>query len=420
MNVSSNEISSSPESKPNLSNVPCEVVEQLPRLHLEFLDGLRGLSALCVVIFHAWVTARFHGLPAPLENATLWMASGRSAVAVFIVLSGYCLMLPVVRSAEGSLRGGIAAYLKRRARRILPPYYAALGFSLLALFCMPNLSNDATMSYHSVTPVTGEVFWSHALLIHNLLPEWVGKINNAHWSVALEWQIYFLFPAILLPLWRRGGLIALLGATAFLGVMPHFVHGFGEWTAPWMLLLFAMGMSGAVIGVAPTLRHWRDSALWPRANLIAFLLYIGALLGEHRDGRDHSGIAGVWYADVLAGIMCVSTIIVCARAAASAANKAQCEPLILRFLSWPPLVQLGVFSYSLYLIHSPILALIDYYSEPLHTRPDLLLALLLAIGVPLSLLIARGFFHVFERPCLASARTSRFDPVAQTIASPAP
>lgn len=409
MNLSNDEVSSRANS---------EISGRMPRLHLEFLDGLRGLSALCVVIFHAWVTARFHGLPAPLENATLWMAGGRSAVAVFIVLSGYCLMLPVVRSADGDLRGGIAAYLKRRARRILPPYFAAMGFSLLALFAMPNLSRDATMSYHGVTPVNGEVFWSHALLIHNLLPEWVGKINNAHWSVALEWQIYFLFPAILLPLWRRGGLIALLCATAFLGVAPHYAHNFGDWTAPWMLLLFALGMSGAAIGIVPALSHWRDSALWPRATVLAFLLYVGTLLKEIHAGREHSGIAGVWQADVLAGVMCVSTIIICARA--SAANDEHSQSRILRCLSSRPLVQVGVFSYSLYLIHSPILALIDYYSQPLHARPGLLLALLLSVGVPLSLLIARGFFYWFERPFLTSPRAPRSDFVAQTIAAPAP
>src|SRR6185369_12422910 len=73
--------------------------------HLGYLDSIRGLSALYVAACHAWLmyAAQFadHGLQSisgGLVVATSWLAFGRSAVAIFIVLSGYCLMLPVVRS----------------------------------------------------------------------------------------------------------------------------------------------------------------------------------------------------------------------------------------------------------------------------------------------------------------------------------
>src|SRR4051812_41118914 len=58
---------------------------------------------------------------------------GHEAVAIFIVLSGYCLMLPVARRGESQLKGGFGSYLGRRAFRILPPYFAALGLSLLLI-----------------------------------------------------------------------------------------------------------------------------------------------------------------------------------------------------------------------------------------------------------------------------------------------
>jgi len=73
------------------------------RVRLAFLDGLRGLSALYVTLFHLGAPA---GLPLGISLAWEWTHFGRSAVGVFIVLSGYSLMLPVARSADGRLRGG--------------------------------------------------------------------------------------------------------------------------------------------------------------------------------------------------------------------------------------------------------------------------------------------------------------------------
>src|SRR5882672_5264093 len=104
-----------------------------PRLRLEYLDGLRGIAALYVVLFHSMVGFRGDVLPPALVSALKFMTYGHFSVAVFIVLSGYCLMLPVARSSDGRLSGGFAGYVKRRALRILPPYYAAVSISLLVI-----------------------------------------------------------------------------------------------------------------------------------------------------------------------------------------------------------------------------------------------------------------------------------------------
>jgi peptidoglycan/LPS O-acetylase OafA/YrhL len=109
-----------------------------PTFRFAFLDGLRGLAALYVVLFH--IRAQFDP-GAPLhpfatrsgEMATVWLAHGHLAVDVFIVLSGFCLMMPVAASPDKHLKGGVAGYLKRRARRILPPCYAALALAFLPL-----------------------------------------------------------------------------------------------------------------------------------------------------------------------------------------------------------------------------------------------------------------------------------------------
>src|SRR5215218_948233 len=74
------------------------------------------------------------------------------------------------------------------------------------------------------------------------------SINMAHWSVATEWQIYFLFPLLLLPLWRRFGSACAVAAAAVVGLLPHFLLPESrnlDWACPWFLGLFAMGMAVA-------------------------------------------------------------------------------------------------------------------------------------------------------------------------------
>ena len=80
-------------------------------MRLLFLDGLRGLSATYVVLFHAHWQIDWGYQPAPLRGVAAWVSAclnhGHAAVAIFIVLSGYSLMLPVARSGGFVIPGGI-------------------------------------------------------------------------------------------------------------------------------------------------------------------------------------------------------------------------------------------------------------------------------------------------------------------------
>src|SRR5579875_3373423 len=192
--------------------------KEAPRLRLEFLDGLRGFATLYVMVYHCFLG--YNSLTNQLASLpSYWMGKlikllyfglfnfGHEAVVVFIVLSGYVLMLPVARTQDGHMPKGVWDYFKRRARRILPPYYAALSFSIMLLALYPSLQHPALESPWSVAlpPFVPMGTLAHILLLHNLTPHGY-KIDPPMWSVALEWQIYFLFPFLFLPLWRRFGL----------------------------------------------------------------------------------------------------------------------------------------------------------------------------------------------------------------------
>ena len=276
-------------------------------IRMEFLDGLRGLAALYVVLFHFTasrylVDASGARLPLPLPLRMIAAATqyGHYAVAIFIALSGYSLMLPVAGSDEGQLRGGFAGYLKRRAWRILPPYYAAL---LLSLICLVGARQWREVNWGTVG--------SHLLLVHNLNPDWNMAINIPLWSVATEWDIYFVFPLLLLPLWRKWGMGAAMIAAFGLGWLPHFALPPAQnldWACPWYLGLFSLGMGAATVSARSnsrpaTLRPglWNAlAALW--AMLFLAVALLRPLWMEQRQ----------WLLDPLIGLFAACLILACA------------------------------------------------------------------------------------------------------------
>lgn len=335
-----------------------------PRLRLEFLDGLRGLAALYIVLFHAFqTTTQVTASDAPALDAALIWRIGHPAVSIFIVLSGFCLMLPVVRAGGGTLRGGVRDYLARRARRILPPYYAALVLSSLFLaaahfarYRSGLTRHDAVLALH-LSP--GSLL-PHVFLVHNLSSVWVKTIDVPMWSVATEWQIYFFFPALLLPVWRRFGSLAALVAAFALSLLPHYLlrpdRNF-DWACPWYLGLFAMGMSGAILAFSSKTATWRERRPWGGLAAILFFL-LGALL-LFVPNRLIGG--WVWETDALAGAATTGLILDCTAGVTKAGVG---RPPVLQALEARPTLWLGAFSYSLYLVHYPILKKPPRFSPP--------------------------------------------------------
>lgn len=81
------------------------------RLHLAAVDGLRALAALFVVAHHIHRTLWWPNSPPPgIRPFVSPLLYGHYAVSVFIVISGFCLMLPVIR-ADGMLPGGVVRFI---------------------------------------------------------------------------------------------------------------------------------------------------------------------------------------------------------------------------------------------------------------------------------------------------------------------
>src|SRR5579875_141267 len=393
------------------------------KVRLEYLDGLRGLAALFVVFHHAFVTFYYApqavraGLASPLATflAILFKSLftfGHEAVVVFIVLSGYVLMLPIARTVDGYMPHGVLDYLKRRARRILPPYYAALAFALLIIFCVPGMNRPFHAFWDTAIPITRwATIVSHLLLIHNH-HGWDYAIDPPMWSIAVEWQIYFWFPFLLLPLWRRFGLWATIFCTWLFGLGGYYLHFGGTYF--WLIGDFAFGMAAAAIGFwqADDMRLLRDKVAWGRLCIcfagIAYLLLIAPSVATYLHLQNnlylrtflvshwHLGTGWEWPTDLLLGLATACFIV-------EATHRIQTglsDNAALRLLHCRYIILLGTFSYSLYLVHFPILGLADKLCRVLRLSGERYFAVIFGVGIPACLVCSYLFHWVFERPFL--------------------
>lgn len=384
------------------------------RPHLVFLDALRGLAALYVALGHAYVSMRpqldlgriGHGVDSLLKLTDL----GHFAVAVFIVLSGYCLMLPVVRSADGRIPGGALSFFKRRSRRIMPPYYAALVLSVGIALLIEVLSDESRSAAAEAGALSLGSVGSHLLLVHNLIPQWSETINGPMWSVALEYQIYFLFPFVLLPVWRRFGVMSCLATAFAIGLAPLLLpaHENLHWTFPWYVGLFALGMTGAVISFSrqPVIARLRVRLPWGLLSAGLLVIVIGCLTQAARWCWSH-----LWLSDAFVGFAAMCVIVHLANQSQAGASVTG----LVKVLSARPLVILGAFSYSLYLIHMPIMMLTAEMLRRTGIDPIGRLIVQMALVLPLAVMVAYWFYTQFEKPFVSSRKPNRapVQPVTQ-------
>ena len=378
------------------------------RVHLGFLDGTRALAALYVVLHHGWYTI----WPAAMASSPLWthfLGFGHVAVNVFIVLSGFSLMLPVVRG-NGSLPGGTFAFFRRRAQRILPPYYFAMGFSLLLIWTL--IGKPSGTHWDISLPVTAYTIAIHLLLLQDFFEQHIHKINHAFWSISLEWWIYFLFPPLVVA-WKRFGAVATTLLTVALSLaICHILRRLGHDYTLQYVGLFTLGMMGSEIV------HSRSEAMQKaRAGLPWEIITGAAAMAALVVGNfDLPHLSEPAPKDTMIGLFAMLLLVMLAL---------RPENRVTRFLSQKPLLFVGSFAYSIYLIHAPLLQVLWQYAlRPLHLSPSLTFGLLTVAGTPLIVGVSYFFFRFCERPFMTrpgqpAPKTER-EVEAAAVESPAP
>lgn len=177
-----------------------------PARRIDFLDYVRGIAVLSVFLFHAlgpsygtgslqW-NCLFRDFRVPLGfDLLLPFHMGWMGVPIFFVVSGFCIHVSFQQQGR---EWGI--FFLRRFFRLYPAYLAALVLCIVL-----NTAGTRNLVFQFVT---------HALLIHNYSAQAYYGINSSFWTIAIEVQLYLLYPLLLLLVNRFGWKTALIVVAA--------------------------------------------------------------------------------------------------------------------------------------------------------------------------------------------------------------
>ena len=351
------------------------------------IDGLRGIAILAVLLFHF----RIPGI-----------SGGFVGVDVFFVISGFLITRNILADIDAGTWSYGRFYL-RRARRLFPALFATLAatFAAAAWLLPPNdLSWLAETAIHSAVSTSNFLYWLE-LGYFGPAAERTPLLHT--WSLSVEEQFYLLWPALMLAFlgsrlhWPGGGVRWLLAVLALLSVASiaagEALLGRDPQAAFYLMpLRLAEFAAGAVLVWLPRLpdgRRWLEDLLFA----LGLGLVAGAVLWFGHD----TPFPGV---HALVPVLGAALLIYAGRA-----------PRLGPVLANPPLVWLGLVSYSLYLVHWPLMVL----AEQALMRPLAGAEIVVALGA--AVLIAWGMTRWIERPIReAPRRPAHLSPAAFGLA----
>ncbi len=363
-----------------------------PDKHISLLDQARGFAIIAVFIYHALIAGygmdslNWHGwfrdFHAPWSFLLLLPVTfGWGGVAIFFVISGFCIHLSYERSTAKQFK----VFFARRFFRIYPPYLVTLIF--FAVFFPPT-----KLGFHSFRDFAQLV--SHLFLLHNMNGNSSYAINGPFWSIAVEVQLYVLYP-LLLWLVRRFGWKRALCLTVAIELTMRTIRGWhyagGQSDPTWFSLSpFAFWFSwsaGAVLAddflkEKPLFLRESPLWLWPSITLLCYFIkplfyfcFVSIALST---------------ANIMAYLL--------SRPISPRRQKNFALASLSRHLGW-----IGVISYSVYLIHDPLISLVPILLKTLFPAsnifPTINFICCLLIW-PFVLFVSYGFYRWVEKPSI--------------------
>jgi peptidoglycan/LPS O-acetylase OafA/YrhL len=302
-----------------------EIVDRNNEAHRLDIDGLRAVAVLLVILFHTGMGA---------------FSGGFIGVDIFFVISGYLITGIIVRDlSRGSF--SLGKFYERRARRILPALLAMLVLCSIAcyFFFLPqDLVHFAHSLFAALFSYSNIYFWTQA----GYFKPAYAKVLLHTWSLGVEEQFYIFLPLTLLAFKKRATLV------------------------PWIIL--SLAFVSFAISEWLVLKHAAETAFYMPFSR-AWELFVGSLLALDlvrlpknqvaRDGLAIFGAALIGFAAIFyrpqTPFPGASALLPCLGAALLLATGVDAKTLCSRLLSLPPLVFVGLISYSVYLWHWPLI-----------------------------------------------------------------
>ena len=350
-----------------------------PRPRLHAIDGLRGLAVAAVVVEHA---------------APDLLPGGFAGVDLFFVLSGFLITGQILRDRSAGTFS-FAEFYARRVRRILPASLLTLLITALAATLLlgpalrPTIAEDLAAAAASLINLR----YAEAGLDYFAAPPTASPVLH-YWSIAVEEQFYLVYPLLLLLILRlarsarvAAGLMGALALASFIAMMTVEID-----PAFYLLPFRAWELIAGGIVALGFERGLLRPGVARRPLMIGGLAAIAAAFV-------FAPLAGPWPNPAILLPVAGGVALIIAGSGPAGGG---------RLLEAAPLRALGYLSFSLYLLHWPLIAIASLLA------PGASWAIALAVAG--ALLLAACSTHLFEEPIRRSRRLGARTTVAVGLA----
>lgn len=361
---------------------------------LQFLDGLRGIAAIYVMIGHArWLLWEGYSegyLKHPeqygmINKLLMYFFSlfkyGHEAVLFFFVLSGFVIHLKYAKNLASAQPAPFNwyDYLYRRVKRIYPPFLFAILLTILLDAIGKNLQYsiyNGTTPYNLINENIGNSNWSFQTLIGNLFFIYKAYVpvygtNGPAWSLKFEWWFYMLYPLFLFAGTRKILYPTIIIAVLF--VASFFPAYWPERLLPDILSYMLMWWLGVILAEVFT---GRIKLRFKHLSLFIATIFLKPLIGNNVLGD-------LCTAFFFFGLISFFLLI-------PQNNRV--------FLLLERLKIIGDFSYTLYITHFPILVFISGWLMQSHGNVLPLHFVYVFVGIIITLLFAYVVHFITEIP----------------------
>lgn len=334
--------------------------------HIPFLDGVRGLAVILVVLYHS----------APLGlNKTLF-DFGWSGVDLFFVLSGFLISRILLNTKQDNYY--LRNFFARRFLRLFPLYYFVL-FSVIFLVPLfglqiPDLKNLKGIQVY---------FWTYTQNIYIALkgvPSFTGF--NHFWSLGVEEQFYLVWPFVIKKLTQQK-LIIVISLGVVVSVIIRNVNPF----TPFAYMFTLCRTEGLLLGGLAALVAANKIQLpnfLSKVGLIltaACLIFVKASSGSLEFGTPFMIKFGYTVIDFFYFFLLITMF-----------QRSSFSKSLKRIFSFHVLRLAGKYSYGIYVYH----AILKYslFNDSTFALQDFVYFTVLTVFVSV------GSYHVLEMPFL--------------------